>query len=98
MTIDDPLLTPKEAAHYLRCTTTTLERMRLAGNGPRYHRRTPGKRSGILYRRSDLDKHLDDNTHNSTSEYRKPQDRSPRNPGDPDQWPAPHGSNPKPRR
>lgn len=71
----EPLFTTKEAANYLRCSPPTLERWRTQGTGPVYRRRGPGKRSGILYRKSDLDAWLDDNAHRSTGEYRKPKPR-----------------------
>ena len=64
---DDPLFTTKQAARYLSLSPRTLERMRVEGTGPRFHRAGKGKRSRVLYRKSDLDRWL--TAHQSTSEY-----------------------------
>ena len=52
------VLTTVEAAKYFRPFPRTLEDMRLTGNGPRYFKLGPGKRSKVVYRREDLEKWL----------------------------------------
>lgn len=57
-------LTQWDAALALRCSTRTLERMRLTGNGPRYIKTT----HKILYLESDLEAWLAARSVRSTSE------------------------------
>jgi hypothetical protein len=64
------LLTTVEAAEYLRLPPRTLEDMRVTGNGPRYFKLGPGKRSKVVYKRDDLDGWLNGFQFKSTSEYR----------------------------
>lgn len=45
-----PFRTPAEAAHFLRSSTSRLEKLRMSGVGPRWFR--DGRR--VLYRESDL--------------------------------------------
>ena len=45
------LLTQWDTARILRCSVRTMERMRVAGNGPRYIK-TPRR---VLYRESDVE-------------------------------------------
>ena len=53
MTEDDPiLLTPAEAAEYLKISVSTLERMRSEGSGPPFVR-TSARR--VLYQRAALE-------------------------------------------
>jgi hypothetical protein len=66
------LLTTVEAAEYLRLSPRTLEDMRVTGNGPRYFKLGPGKRSKVVYRRDDLDGWLAQFGYHSTSEYPSP--------------------------
>jgi hypothetical protein len=63
------LLTTAEAADYLRLSPRTLEDMRLTGNGPRFFKLGPGKRSKVVYRREDLENWVGQYGFNSTSEY-----------------------------
>jgi hypothetical protein len=58
------LLTQRDAAVALRCSTRTLERLRLTGRGPRYIKTT----RRVLYRESDLDAWLTARSVRSTSE------------------------------
>jgi predicted DNA-binding transcriptional regulator AlpA len=58
------MLTVHEAAGYLRLSPKSLQRLRGAGDGPRYIR-LKGK---VLYRESDLDRWLDARVRQSTSE------------------------------
>jgi excisionase family DNA binding protein len=51
-TDDDPWLTTKQAAKYLNCHPSTLEKMRCRGEGPAY-RKLGGK--AVRYRKSSLD-------------------------------------------
>jgi excisionase family DNA binding protein len=60
------LLTPNEAAAYLRVSKSYLDKLRVYGGGPRFVR--PGKRK-ILYRKSDLDEWLVSRSFQSTGEY-----------------------------
>jgi hypothetical protein len=63
------LLTTVEAADYLRLSPRTLEDMRVTGNGPRYFKLGPGKRSKVVYRREDLENWLKSFVYTSTSQY-----------------------------
>jgi len=60
------LLTPKEAATYLRVSTSYLNKLRVYGGGPKFVRFTKRK---ILYRKSDLDFWAAQHRFGSTSEY-----------------------------
>jgi hypothetical protein len=55
MTTETDLVTPKEYAHYRRCSVRTLDRERAEGRGCPYLR--IGSR--ILYRRSDIDRYIE---------------------------------------
>jgi len=57
-------LKPREAAAYLKSSTSTLAKRRLYGNGPRYYRIG----TAIRYRKSDLDQFMARSTATSTSE------------------------------
>ena len=63
------LLTPREAAAYLRVSKSYLDKLRVYGGGPKFLR--PGKRK-ILYRKSDLDVWAAERTFTTTSEYNDP--------------------------
>jgi hypothetical protein len=63
------LLTTVEAAEYLRLSPRTLEDMRVTGNGPRYFKLGPGRRSKVVYRREDLEGWLVQFNFSSTSQY-----------------------------
>jgi excisionase family DNA binding protein len=67
--IYDLLLTPAEAAAYLRVSKSYLDKLRVYGGGPKFLR--PSKRK-ILYRKSDLDLWATERTFTSTSEYDDP--------------------------
>lgn len=54
-----PLLTPAEAAAYLRRAPKTLRNWRACGTGPKY----TGHGQGVRYRQRDLDAWLKANTH-----------------------------------
>jgi excisionase family DNA binding protein len=56
--------TVKEAADYIRCGVSTLNKLRVKGGGPRYIK-IGGK---ILYDDADIDKWLDDHKRGSTSD------------------------------
>lgn len=58
-----------EAAEYLRLSPRTLERMRVDGTGPKFHKAGPGKRARVLYRRSDLREWLEGMVFTATSQY-----------------------------
>jgi len=60
------LLTPKEAAPYLRASKSYLDKLRVYGGGPKFLRF--GKRK-ILYRKADLDAWAGQHRFGSTSEY-----------------------------
>jgi hypothetical protein len=63
------LLTTVEAAEYLRLSPRTLEDMRITGNGPRYFKLGPGKRSKVVYKLEDLETWISRYGYSSTSEY-----------------------------
>jgi hypothetical protein len=58
------LLTQRDAALVLRCSTRTLERLRLSGLGPRYIKTL----RRVLYRECDLEAWLTARSVRSTSE------------------------------
>ncbi len=60
----DEWFRPREAAAYLKSTTSTLAKKRLKGNGPTY---TKFGRL-VLYAKRDLDEHLASRRRLSTSE------------------------------
>ena len=57
-------LTPREAAAYLRSSTSTLAKRRLHGSGPRFHRIG----TAIRYRKLDLDQFMAQSAAISTSD------------------------------
>jgi excisionase family DNA binding protein len=61
----DIYLTPREAAEFLRTSTSTLAKLRLNGDGPKYCR--IGR--AIRYLKSDLDEYMARSRVRSTSEY-----------------------------
>lgn len=66
---DDIYLTTEDAAGLLSLSPRTLERMRVSGGGPQFFKAGPGKRSRVLYAKSDLNKWLQARCFDSTSEY-----------------------------
>lgn len=64
MKTNDPLLTPDEAAAYLRLARATLAKMRCLGGGPRFVRL--GRK--IAYRGSDLESWLEKRLAASTTD------------------------------
>lgn len=57
----DDLLTPAEAAEYLRLSKHTLDMWRLEpGKGPPWIRMGESSSSRVFYRRDDIDKWVDD--------------------------------------
>ena len=56
----DSLLTPAEAAVYLKCTEQHLSNLRCKGEGPKYVQRTP--RARVFYRPKDLKKFIEEST------------------------------------
>lgn len=62
-------LSTREAARLLRCSTRTLERLRLTGAGPRFLKAGKGVRARVLYRPVDIEAWLEATVFASTSEY-----------------------------
>jgi excisionase family DNA binding protein len=62
------LLTVREAASYLRCSKSYLDKLRCSGGGPEFVRLGMRK---ILYRRSDLSNWARVRRFDSTSQYLK---------------------------
>jgi hypothetical protein len=62
---DDVLLTPKEAATFLRVSQSYLDKLRVYGGGPKFLRF--GRK--ILYRGSELSLWVEQRCFSSTSEY-----------------------------
>jgi hypothetical protein len=62
------LLTTAEAAHLLRLSVPTLERLRVTGDGPTFIKLGPGKRCRVVYRRADLNAWLNGQRRDSTSQ------------------------------
>ena len=72
---DQTLLTPSEAAAYLRVSKSYLDKLRVYGGGPKFLRYSKRK---IIYARSELDLWAARHRFSSTSEYAKRLDLSPR--------------------
>lgn len=62
------VLTPKQAATYLRLSHRTLETMRTRGGGPPFAKYGDGRSSRVVYRRSDLDAWIASRVRQSTTE------------------------------
>lgn len=69
---DEIFLNTEDAAELLGLSPRTLERLRVEGGGPQFFKAGPGKRSRVLYARSDLIKWLQARCFGSTSEYDNP--------------------------
>ncbi len=65
---DEPLLTTKEAAQFLRLSHRTLEGFRVRGIGPRFIKAGSGLRSRVLYHPADI-RNWVEKRFSSTSEY-----------------------------
>lgn len=63
---DDRLLTPRELAEVLRCSTAKLERQRHDGSGPKFLKLGKGRRAAVAYRWSDVEAYLDSCERRST--------------------------------
>ena len=63
---DDPFYTTQEAADYLGCSKSYLDKLRVTGGGPMFIRF--GRRK-VAYRRSALDEWARNRQRGSTSEY-----------------------------
>jgi excisionase family DNA binding protein len=70
-------LTVKEAAVYLSCSVSTLNKLRVRGGGPPFSKRT-GK---VLYDAANLDRWWSEGKQRSTSERPKRRGRPPRQGG-----------------
>ena len=64
--VADAFLTPAEAAGYLKCSKSFLDKARVYGGGPNFIRLGARK---ITYRRSALDAWADARSYASTSQY-----------------------------
>ena len=62
-------ITTVQAADYLNLSPKTLERYRVDGNGPPFHKLGKGKRSRVLYKLDDLETWLQSCRYLSTSQY-----------------------------
>lgn len=58
----DDLLSPKEVAPMLKVTTQALASWRWMGTGPDYIKTSPGRSGRIRYRRSSVEKWLNERT------------------------------------
>jgi hypothetical protein len=61
MTLDDPLLTPPQAAAHLSVSVGTLANWRTAGKGPSFVRLGSSPKAAIRYRKSALERFAADN-------------------------------------
>jgi hypothetical protein len=66
---DEIYLNTEDASHMLSLSPRTLERLRVSGGGPQFFKAGPGKRSRVLYAKSDLIKWLEARRFDNTSEY-----------------------------
>jgi predicted DNA-binding transcriptional regulator AlpA len=62
-------LSSAQAAAMLGIKRTTLEIWRYRGKGPRFVKFGKAKQSGVVYRRSDVEAWMTENTFSSTSAY-----------------------------
>lgn len=62
------LLTTREAAHQLRLSAATLERLRVTGGGPRFIKLGPSARARVVYRQADLEAWLHGNERTDTQQ------------------------------
>lgn len=62
----DVILTPQDAAEYLKSSTSTLAKLRMRGDGPEYQKM--GNR--IRYRKSSLDHFIEARTFHNTGQYK----------------------------
>ena len=62
---DNVFMTPDEASAFLKISKSTLAKLRLTGDGPRYLKAI----RRITYRKSDLVSWIEAKTFGSTSEY-----------------------------
>lgn len=63
------IMTPVEAAAYLKFSKFTLDRLRVIGGGPRYAKLSGGRGGGsVRYRRADLDEWVSSRLVSSTSQ------------------------------
>lgn len=65
-TTNSPYLVVEQAADYLRVSKNYLDKLRVSGKGPRFVRL--GRRK-VLYRKSDLDKWVEERIYASTTQY-----------------------------
>lgn len=63
-----PLLNTEEAADFLRLSVPTMERLRGTGQGPPFIKLGPGKRSRVVYLKTDLEAFLTRRRRVSTSD------------------------------
>ena len=62
-TTNSPYLVVEQAADYLRVSKNYLDKLRVSGKGPRF------VRLGRRYRKSDLDKWVEERIYASTTQY-----------------------------
>lgn len=65
----EQFLNTADAAKLLQLSPRTLERMRVEGGGPPFFKAGPGKRSRVLYQRSDVIEWLSLRSFDNTSQY-----------------------------
>lgn len=65
----DEALSSAQAAAMLGIKATTLEVWRCKGKGPRFTKLSPSKQAGVVYRRSEIERWLNERTYTSTSAY-----------------------------
>jgi hypothetical protein len=63
------IFTGQQLAKILGRSDGFFAQQRFTGTGPRFQKLGPGKRSRVVYRRSDVLAWLRENMHESTSEY-----------------------------
>lgn len=61
------LLTVKEAAAYLRCGVSTLNKLRVSGDGPMYVK----MHGRVVYKLADLDRYIEQHRVRSTAQNKK---------------------------
>src|SRR5262249_25464619 len=65
------LMTPKQAAEYLKLSTDTLARLRVSGRGPSYIKFGPGRSSMVRYHKTDIDSWISARRFSGTFQYQK---------------------------
>lgn len=65
------IVTATQAARLLGVTADTLSNWRCIGRGPRFIKTSPTRHGKVLYRASEVEAWLENNSYGSTSEFKQ---------------------------